>query len=130
RPSLCLWESTFFERPVCITADMNNHRENVTISILAPVYNEEEVLPELYRRVRDVMDETGETWELVLVNDGSSDRSAEVIADLSARDGRVKGISFSRNFGFQIAVTAGLDHAGGDAVILADADLQDPPEVF
>ncbi len=109
---------------------MNNHQENVTISILAPVYNEEKVLPELYRRVRNVMDETGESWELLLVNDGSRDRSAELIAALSAQDKRVKGISFSRNFGFQIAVTAGLDHARGEAVILADADLQDPPEVF
>ncbi|MDT8305474.1 MAG: glycosyltransferase family 2 protein [Anaerolineae bacterium] len=100
------------------------------ISILAPVYNEEPVLRELYRRVRDVMDELGEPWELVLVNDGSRDRSAEVIAELHEQDARVKGLSFSRNFGFQIAVTAGLDHVQGDAVILTDADLQDPPEVF
>lgn len=100
------------------------------ISILAPVYNEEAVLPELYRRVRETMDEAGELWELVLVNDGSRDHSAEVIAALHEQDPRVKGLSFSRNFGFQIAVTAGLDHVEGDAVILADADLQDPPEVF
>ncbi len=103
---------------------------DVTISILAPVYNEEAVLPELYRRVRVVMDELGEPWELVLVNDGSRDRSAEVIGTLHEQDERVKGISFSRNFGFQIAVTAGLDHVLGEAVILTDADLQDPPEVF
>lgn len=101
-----------------------------TISIVAPVYNEEEVLHELYRRVSAVMDKTGETWELVLVNDGSKDRSAEVIAELHALDERVRGVSFSRNFGFQIAATAGLDHAQGEAVILTDADLQDPPEVF
>jgi polyisoprenyl-phosphate glycosyltransferase len=100
------------------------------VSILAPVYNEEPVLPELYRRVRDVMEEVGEPWELVLVNDGSHDRSADVIASLHEQDRRVKGLSFSRNFGFQIAVTAGLDHVAGDAVILTDADLQDPPEVF
>ncbi|MFN2276709.1 MAG: glycosyltransferase family 2 protein, partial [Candidatus Promineifilaceae bacterium] len=103
---------------------------NPTISIVSPVYNEEEVLPELYRRVSAVMEKLGETWELVLVNDGSRDRSAEVIAELNARDSRVRGISFSRNFGFQIAATAGLDHARGDAVILTDADLQDPPEVY
>lgn len=101
-----------------------------TISILAPVYNEEPVLPELYRRVRAVMDEQDEPWELVLVDDGSRDDSAAVIADLHDEDPRVKGISFSRNFGFQIAVTAGLDHVQGDAVILTDADLQDPPEIF
>lgn len=100
------------------------------ISIVAPVYNEEAVLAMLYERVRTVLDDAGERWELILVNDGSRDRSAEVIADLHARDPRVKGISFSRNFGFQIAATAGLDHAGGDAVILTDADLQDPPEVY
>jgi glycosyltransferase involved in cell wall biosynthesis len=103
---------------------------NPTISIVAPVYNEEEVLHELYRRVHAVMEGTGETWEMVLVDDGSRDRSAEVIAELHALDERVRGLSFSRNFGFQIAGTAGLDHALGDAVILTDADLQDPPEVY
>ncbi len=101
-----------------------------TISIVVPVYNEEPVLPELYRRVSQVMAQTGETWELILVNDGSSDRSAEVIAQLHAQDKHIKGVSFSRNFGFQIAATAGLDHAQGDAIILTDADLQDPPEVY
>ena len=101
-----------------------------TFSILAPVYNEEPVLPELYRRVRAIMDELGEPWELVLVDDGSRDDSAAVIAGLHEEDHRVKGVSFSRNFGFQIAVTAGLDHVQGDAVIVTDADLQDPPEIF
>lgn len=101
-----------------------------TISIVVPVYNEEPVLPELHRRVCAVMDAGNETWELVLVNDGSRDRSAEVIAQLHEQDERVKGISFSRNFGFQIAATAGLDHALGNAIILSDADLQDPPEVY
>jgi dolichol-phosphate mannosyltransferase len=100
------------------------------ITILAPVYNEEPVLAELYRRVQTVMDSTEYPWELILVNDGSRDLSAQVIGQLHEQDSRVKGISFSRNFGFQVAVTAGLDHAQGDAVILADADLQDPPEVF
>jgi dolichol-phosphate mannosyltransferase len=100
------------------------------ISIVAPVYNEEGVLDMLYERVRAVLDGENEDWELVLVNDGSRDRSAEVIARLHERDSRVKGISFSRNFGFQIAATAGLDYAEGDAVILTDADLQDPPEIY
>lgn len=101
-----------------------------TISIIAPVYNEEEVLSELHRRVAEVMDQQPDSWELLLVNDGSRDRSAEVIAQLHEKDSRVKGISFSRNFGFQVAVTAGLDHAQGEAIILTDADLQDPPEVY
>jgi len=100
------------------------------ISIVAPVYNEESVLDALYERVKAVLDGAGETWELVLVNDGSRDNSAGVIARLHQQDSRVKGISFSRNFGFQIAATAGLDYAAGDAVILTDADLQDPPEVY
>lgn len=100
------------------------------ISIVIPVYNEEEVLPELYLRVSQTMDQQDEPWELILINDGSIDRSAEVIQDLNERDPRVKGLSFSRNFGFQEAVTAGLAHSLGEAVVLADADLQDPPEVI
>lgn len=101
-----------------------------TISIIAPVYNEEPVLHELHRRIRGVMEGAGESWELILVDDGSRDRSAAIITELHAQDPRVKGISFSRNFGFQEAVTAGLDYSQGDAVVLTDADLQDPPEVI
>ncbi len=105
-------------------------QQKPVISIVVPVFNEEEVLPELYKQVRQVMDGFGQTWELILVDDGSRDRSAEIIADLNHQDARVKGISFSRNFGFQEAVTAGLAHASGEAVVLSDADLQDPPEVI
>ena len=105
-------------------------KSKALISIVAPVYNEEGVLDALYERVRAVLDGAGEEWELVLVNDGSRDRSAEVIARLHQSDPRVKGMSFSRNFVFQIAATAGLDYAQGEAVILTDADLQDPPEVY
>jgi glycosyltransferase involved in cell wall biosynthesis len=101
-----------------------------TITIIAPVYNEEPVLHELYKRVSGVMDQQEESWELLLVDDGSRDRSAALIAELHEKDNRVKGISFSRNFGFQEAVTAGMDYASGDAVVLTDADLQDPPEVI
>jgi dolichol-phosphate mannosyltransferase len=101
-----------------------------TISIVVPVFNEVEVLPELHRRISQVMDQANEQWELVLVDDGSQDRSADIIAELNQLDPRVKGVSFSRNFGFQEAVTAGLAHAQGDSVVLSDADLQDPPEVI
>ena len=101
-----------------------------TISIVVPVYNEEEVLSELYRRMCEVMDGVDETWELILVNDGSKDNSADVIDTLHEGDPRVKGVSFSRNFGFQEAVTSGLSYASGQAVVLSDADLQDPPEVI
>lgn len=107
---------------------MDNRKD--LISIVAPVYNEEGVLDALYERVSRVLDGAGEAWELILVNDGSRDGSAEVISCLHAQDPRVKGLSFSRNFGFQIAATAGLDFSTGDAVILTDADLQDPPEVY
>ena len=106
------------------------NQEKPVISVVVPVFNEEEVLPELYRRVQQALDATGEAWELILVDDGSRDRSAEIITRLNQEDPRVKGVSFSRNFGFQEAVTAGLAHASGDAVVLSDADLQDPPEVI
>ena len=99
-------------------------------SIIAPAYNEEEVLPEFYRRVREVMDGLGEPWELVVVNDGSSDTTSEVLNQLHAQDPRVCVVDFARNFGHQIAVTAGLDHARGEAVVVIDTDLQDPPEVI
>lgn len=106
------------------------NKETPAVSILAPVFNEELVLPQLYQRVQGVMDNTPYSWELVLINDGSRDHSADVIKGLHKQDNRVIGLSFSRNFGFQVAVSAGLDYARGRAVILTDADLQDPPEVF
>lgn len=100
------------------------------VSIVAPVYNEETILPELYRRLTAVVDGAGESYELILVNDGSQDRSLDVMRDLRAQDPRVKVINFSRNFGHQVAITAGTDYARGDAVVIIDADLQDPPEVI
>ncbi len=101
-----------------------------TFTIIAPIYNELENIPELYPRVRDVMDRTGEPWELVLVDDGSSDGSTALIRKLAENDERVRPVIFARNFGHQIAVTAGVDFSRGDAVIIIDADLQDPPEVI
>jgi len=103
--------------------------EKPRFSLISPVHNEEDGLPELYRRVREVMDRLGEPWELILVDDGSRDHSAHVIENLHRHDSRVRGLSLARNFGFQVAVSAGLDHARGEAVILMDADLQDPPEI-
>jgi polyisoprenyl-phosphate glycosyltransferase len=102
----------------------------VTYSIVAPIFNEKENLPDLYRRVKDVMDSTGETWELVLVDDGSTDGSTDIIHDLAKNDERVRPVIFARNFGHQIAITAGWDYARGDAVVIIDADLQDPPELI
>ena len=98
-------------------------------SVVVPIWNEEAVIPELYRRVIETMDSTGESWELICVNDGSHDRSLPMLIELRAQDERVKVIDFSKNFGHQIAITAGADYAEGDAVIVMDADLQDPPDV-
>lgn len=99
-------------------------------SVIVPIFNELENLPLLYERVRNVMDSTGETWELLLVDDGSSDGSTDVIRQLAAQDPRVWPVIFARNFGHQIAVTAGMDYSRGQAVTIIDADLQDPPEVI
>ncbi len=99
-------------------------------SIIAPIYNEKGCFDELYRRVSEVMDTTGEEWEFVMVDDGSSDGSTDMIRELAKKEKRVRPVIFARNFGHQIAVTAGLDYCRGDAAIIIDADLQDPPEVI
>jgi glycosyltransferase involved in cell wall biosynthesis len=104
--------------------------ESVKYSVTAPVYNEIEIIEEFYNRVQAVMESLGEPWELILVDDGSSDGSTKKILELSERDSRVVPVIFARNFGHQIAITAGIDHARGDAVIILDADLQDPPEIL
>jgi polyisoprenyl-phosphate glycosyltransferase len=101
-----------------------------TLSVIAPVFNEEAILPELYRRLSQVLDSAGLSWELVLINDGSRDRSPQIMRELHDQDPRVKVLDFARNFGHQIAITAGADYAQGDAVVIIDADLQDPPEVI
>ena len=99
-------------------------------SIIAPIYNEKESLPELHRRVSAVMNGLGEPWELILVDDGCSDGSTDMIRQLAAQDEHIRPVIFARNFGHQIAATAGLDFSRGDAVVIIDADLQDPPEVI
>ena len=101
-----------------------------TYSVVAPIYNEAQNLPELYRRVREVMVSTGEPWELLLVDDGSTDGSREKIGQIAQEDNCVRPLIFARNFGHQLAVTAGLDYSRGQAVIIIDSDLQDPPEVI
>jgi polyisoprenyl-phosphate glycosyltransferase len=98
-------------------------------SFVIPVLNERETLPELHRRLSDVMDQLDGSAEVVLVDDGSTDGSFALIEEINSRDPRFKGVRLSRNFGHQIALTAGLDHAVGNAVVIMDGDLQDPPEV-
>lgn len=103
-----------------------------TISIVVPVYYEEELIEEFYSRVRRVMDGLRPRYEteLIFINDGSKDRSLELLLDLTRKDRRVRILDLSRNFGHQRAITAGIDHADGDAVVIIDSDLQDPPEVI
>jgi dolichol-phosphate mannosyltransferase len=103
---------------------------SITYSIIAPIYNEFENIPVLWQRVSQVMDSTGEAWELILVDDGSADGSNERIRELAASHENVRPVIFARNFGHQIAVTAGMDYSRGEAIVVIDADLQDPPEVI
>jgi glycosyltransferase involved in cell wall biosynthesis len=102
----------------------------ILYSIVIPVYNEAEVLPSLYDRLTRVMEGLVEPYEIIFVNDGSQDDSTPLLRDFQARDERVKFLNFSRNFGHQIAITAGLDYSSGQAAVVMDADLQDPPEVI
>lgn len=101
-----------------------------SISVVAPAYNEEEVLDEFYRRVSSVLSGLGTPYEIVLVNDGSNDRTLAIMHELHSNDLRVRIVDLSRNFGKEIALSAGLDHAHGEVVVILDADLQDPPELI
>jgi polyisoprenyl-phosphate glycosyltransferase len=102
------------------------------LSFVLPIFNEEDVLPELDRRLRALLADlpgVGESWEVIFVDDGSRDRSREILRGLAGGEPRYKLVALSRNFGHQAAITAGMDHAEGEAVVVMDADLQDPPEV-
>lgn len=99
-------------------------------SVIIPIYNEELNIQKLYDRLSDVLGKITPGFELIFVNDGSKDRSLELVRELSTKDDKVKFRSFSRNFGHQIAVTAGLDIAKGEYIVIIDADLQDPPELI
>ena len=104
--------------------------DTVKLSAVVPVYNEEAVIHETCRRLKNVMDSIGETYEIIFVNDGSRDRTASIINEICETDKTIKFIDFSRNFGHQLAITAGMDYAAGEAIIVIDADLQDPPELI
>jgi len=103
-------------------------KEHNKISIVIPCFNEQEVLPELFRRMRESAESWDLDWEIICVDDGSNDNTWDLLAGQHEKDPRWSAISFSRTFGYQIAVSAGIFHATGDAVIVIDADLQDPPE--
>jgi dolichol-phosphate mannosyltransferase len=102
------------------------------LSIVVPIYMEQDIIAEFYNRLKAALLKIalGFDYEMMFVNDGSTDRTAEMLKEICAEDAAVKVINFSRNFGHQIAITAGIDHAEGDAVIVMDADLQDPPEII
>jgi len=104
--------------------------ERILCSVVIPAYNEELVVQETYKRLKLVMDSVNVPYELVFVNDGSKDNTAAILRKLCEADARVKLVDFSRNFGHQMASTAGMDYSTGDTVVLIDADLQDPPELI
>lgn len=104
--------------------------EKARYSLVVPVFNEEAVIGETNRRLTGVMSALNEPYEIIYINDGSRDQTGLVIREICRIDPRVKILTFSRNFGHQTAITAGMDYASGDAVIVIDADLQDPPEII
>ncbi len=103
---------------------------NPVLSVVVPVYNEQEVIAQTLRRLRQVLDGMAVEYEILFVNDGSRDNTLQILRPACEADKRLKLINFSRNFGHQTAITAGMDLASGDAVVIIDADLQDPPEVI
>ena len=107
-----------------------NSNNNIDISVIVPIYNEEQIISELYNRLQSTVSQISKSYELIFVNDGSKDQSLKELLKLSEQDPRVFYINFSRNFGHQIAVTAGLDASNGKAVVIIDGDLQDPPELI
>lgn len=101
-----------------------------TLSVVIPIYNEEETLQALFDRLSAALNSLGEEFEVIFVNDGSRDASERMLREFQARDPRFRSVHFSRNFGHQTAITCGLDHARGRAIVAMDGDLQDPPEVL
>ncbi len=104
--------------------------KDIRYSVVVPCYNEEEVIQVTHKRLTEVMERTREVYEIVYVNDGCRDRTPDLLEDISSNDDRVRVLNFSRNFGHQAAVTAGMNYAKGQAIVIIDADLQDPPEVI
>lgn len=101
-----------------------------SLSIVVPLYNEETVIEKMYERLIEIMNKNNFSFEIIFVNDGSEDNTLKIAKKICAKDNRVKLISFSRNFGHQIAITAGMDKCSGQGVVIIDADLQDPPEII
>lgn len=102
----------------------------IVCSVIVPLYNEELVIEESYKRMKKVMDSIGENYEIIYINDGSYDKTLEKVEKICSHDSNIKLINFSRNFGHQMAITAGMEYADGKAIVIIDADLQDPPELI
>jgi glycosyltransferase involved in cell wall biosynthesis len=102
----------------------------LTYSVVIPIFNEEKTIPELYKRLTDVMKELKDNYEIIFIDDGSKDLSLDLIQSFSIKDKHIKCVSLSRNFGHQIAISAGIRYSSGQATILMDGDLQDPPEII
>jgi polyisoprenyl-phosphate glycosyltransferase len=109
---------------------MGKSMKDVRYTIIVPVYDEQDVISESYKKLKQTADSLNETYEIIFINDGSRDNTQEIIQKICIRDKNVKLINFSRNFGHQVAISAGMDFAEGQAVIIIDADLQDPPELI
>ncbi|MBT3240427.1 MAG: glycosyltransferase family 2 protein [Chloroflexi bacterium] len=105
-------------------------KKSIEISVVVPMFNEKDTIMELYSQISEVMEKTKKSWEFVIVDDGSTDQTPEMIRELAKKDDRVRPVIFARNFGQQAAVKAGLDYSRGEGVVVIDADLQDPPEVI
>ena len=104
--------------------------KNIDYSVVIPIFNEEENIPELWRKLSNILDRLDSSSEVIFINDGSVDNSLELLKEINQKNQEVKIISFSRNFGHQCALSAGIDHTNGKAVILMDGDLQDSPEAI
>ena len=107
-----------------------SENNNIDISVIIPIFNEERIILELYQRLKENVSHISENFEFIFLNDGSTDNSLLTLIQLSKEDSRVFYINFSRNFGHQIAVSAGLEFCQGEAVVIIDGDLQDPPELI
>jgi glycosyltransferase involved in cell wall biosynthesis len=106
------------------------YKNKIVYSLVVPLYNEELVINESYKRLKEIMDSCNESYEMIFVNDGSKDSTENLVNEICKNDSNIKLINFSRNFGHQSAITAGMELSTGSAVIVIDADLQDPPEVI
>lgn len=104
--------------------------EKILISVIVPMYNEEAVIPATYSRLKEVLDGLKENYEIIFINDGSRDRTRDMLMEICEKDKTVKLIDFARNFGHQVAITAGMDYAAGECMVIIDGDLQDPPELI